>query len=233
MSSTPLQFRIPLPRPRSQRTRAIARWFGLKPDVQSKPIPRPASCDVISLIPQPGELVLITGASGSGKSSLLRAIRATLEQGTIIDLNRIRLRPLPVVDCFGPAGTSRVLRILSRVGLSEAWTYLRTPDELSEGQRWRLRLGIALYRLNHRSDSVLLADEFAALLDRVTAGIIARALRRAIHAINGRAIVATAHDDLVAALQPDRIIKCDFGTARVTHGAGPIRRTTSSPTAKG
>jgi ABC-type ATPase with predicted acetyltransferase domain len=60
--------------------------------------------------------------------------------------------------------------------------------------------------------TTLVCDEFAALLDRVTACIVARCLRRAIDRSNGRAcaIVATSHDDLVRALLPDIVVNCDF-----------------------
>ncbi len=59
---------------------------------------------------------------------------------------------------------------------------------------------------------ILACDEFAAMLDRVSAAIVARTLRRAVTGSPHLcAVVATSHDDLVAALQPDRIIRCDFG----------------------
>jgi ABC-type ATPase with predicted acetyltransferase domain len=58
---------------------------------------------------------------------------------------------------------------------------------------------------------VLVADEFAAVLDRVTAMVVARALRRAIDASAGLcAVVASSHDDLEAALLPDVVVRCDF-----------------------
>lgn len=219
-----LQLPPPLPRPRSQRSRVVARWFGLQHQTTPSAKGPPGSLDIGLLFPGPGELTLITGASGSGKSSLLKAIRKMTPRETILDLNRIRLPGVPVIDCLGPAPVPRVMRLLSRVGLSEAWTCLRTPDELSEGQRWRLRLAIAIRMLHERPGAILVADEFAALLDRVTAAVIARTLHRAVHALHARAIVATSHDDLAHALAPTRIVTCDFGDARITPGPSPIRR---------
>jgi ABC-type ATPase with predicted acetyltransferase domain len=64
---------------------------------------------------------------------------------------------------------------------------------------------------------ILISDEFAALLDRVTAAIVARCLRRAISASdNLGAIVATSHEDLMGALAPDTIIHCDFREIEVS-----------------
>ena len=114
------------------------------------------------------------------------------------------------------------LLALARVGLAEAWTYLRTPAELSDGQRWRLRLAVALDRARRATTNhptarvVLVADEFAALLDRVTGCVVARSLRRTIGpGSRVAALVATAHDGVTRALSPDVLVRCDFGRVTV------------------
>jgi ABC-type ATPase with predicted acetyltransferase domain len=228
------------PTARSRRAKWIARTFDIDSPAQPGPS-RDAALDaraLASLAPAPGEIVLITGPSGAGKSSLLRAIRAHVKHAVRwIDLARIRPREnLAVIDQVRRISIVRMLEALSRVGLAEAWTYLRTPRELSDGQRWRLKLAMALLRAatatpktttstttqrRTRGPSssalrpVIVCDEFAALLDRVTAAIVARTLRGAI-ARNGdqSALVATSHEDLARALAPDVIVRCDFG--RVT-----------------
>jgi hypothetical protein len=120
------------------------------------------------------------------------------------------------------ASVVAALETLSRVGLGEVWTYLRTPAQLSEGQRWRLRLALGLARARPaqgRDLCVLAIDEFAAPLDRVTARVVARALRKAVSARRDLcAIVATSHDDLVGALAPDVVVRCDFGAFDVREG---------------
>ena len=161
------------------------------------------------MLPPPGAITLVTGPSGAGKSSLLRALRGTVDAHWI-DFDRLEPDAVPLVDCFDETPLAGALALLSRVGLCEAWTYLRTPSELSEGQRWRLKLALALHGSRHaRGRAILCADEFAAILDRVTAMVVARALRSAIRAPLS-ALVATSHDDLVDALQPDAIVTCDF-----------------------
>ncbi len=244
---------LALPRPkvriRSKRAAVVAHWFGIVPKRPSKKTAlnnQRATKRVSSaarnkllrnLLPAPGEILLITGPSGAGKSSTLAALRK-LASPTVswIDLQQMNLPDRPIVDCLEMSSMRddetlrRVLAALGRVGLAEAWSYLRTPAELSEGQRWRLKLAIALNHATVRAvvesseDSesskrpILVADEFAALLDRVTACVISRALRRAIDtapAPRPAAIVATSHDDLIAALQPDRILTCDFEEAAI------------------
>jgi ABC-type lipoprotein export system ATPase subunit len=227
---------------------------------------------------EPGTILLIRGASGAGKSSLLRRIRkrflseaqrtrrtkdnrdwargmedtpvgaavnpwrfcpgtekdfsareGTPRVGAVwMDLDRIRFPRLPLVDCFGDELPLRdALSRLSRVGLSEAWSYLRLPAELSDGQRWRLRVALGLYQAQQQMRAgrsvVIACDEFTSLLDRITGAIVARCLRRAIDELNAAAsgpvraaaVVATAHDDLLGALRPDGVVRCDFGRIEV------------------
>src|SRR5438874_6520375 len=159
---------------------------------------------------EPGKIVLITGASGAGKSRLLRRMRDRFRlvgRGRWIDLESVRLADRAIVDCFGRAKLERVLEVLGRMGLGEAWNYLRSPWELSEGERWRVRLARALVQ----RPEVIAADEFCAVLDRVTACVVARNLRKAIDAMpNIAVVVATSHDDLERALRPDLAVRCDF-----------------------
>src|SRR5207247_1782284 len=116
---------------------------------------------------------LVTGASGAGKSTLLREVRKAHAQRLWVDVNAIELAEAPVVDCFRTDDLEEVLMMLGRVGLGEVWTYLRTPAELSEGQRWRLKLALALWKLkDDATGAILVADEFGAILDGVTANVV-------------------------------------------------------------
>ncbi len=194
---------------------------------------RPIDC-----VPKPGEILLVTGASGSGKSRMLRAIRKQTPDRQWIDPTMIPIDDRPVIDriceLLNPhapdTAIERGLELLSRVGLAEAWTYLQSPRELSDGQRWRLILALMLAQAStdkSASCAIIAMDEFAALLDRVTAMIVAKALRRLIDQFQSlSAIVVTSHDDLLMALCPDRVIECDFGEyrnkIRVLHPESPV-----------
>lgn len=209
---------------RSDRAREVVQLFDLQDAIDEPPPaidPAEHRQALRSLLPAPGQVALITGASGGGKSSLLRRLRRFRARHRWIDVQRMRLPDVPTVDCFGPdVPVLDALKQLSCVGLGEAWTYLRTPSEISDGQRWRLRLALALHaahRCEPTRDPLLVCDEFAALLDRLTACVIARMLRRAVSEKGSRAsaIVATSHADLIDVLQPDVIVTCDFATIEV------------------
>ena len=213
----------------------IRRLFALEHAFRPRPPMPPGLVD--RALPAAGQITLITGPSGGGKSSLLTAVRERLHtagsdpQPYWIEPSQIRLPDACVIDCMcrvlgdEPASIERALDLLGRVGLAEAWTYLQKPAELSDGQRWRLMLAIAVATAACRGTpgnasmvtAIIAMDEFAALLDRITARVVARALRRLIRpspadaaAPRLAAIVATSHDDLSDALSPDTVVTCDF-----------------------
>lgn len=168
------------------------------------------------ILPKAGEILYITGPSGAGKSRLLRAVVQHLQKrgSAVLMPMHITWPDAPVIDCVDLPDLADRLQLLSHAGLAEAWTFVQRPSELSDGQRWRFVLALLLCRARRESRPVVIAmDEFASLLDRVTAAIVARSLRKLIDrgAFPCGVVVATAHDDLGKALRADRTIVCDFG----------------------
>jgi uncharacterized protein len=158
---------------------------------------------------EPGQVVLFTGASGSGKSSLLRAVGQELGA---TDAMALPLPSVPLVE--GMTGTlDERLSALAACGLSEARLLLRTPQELSEGERYRFRLAYAL----QQGSRYLLADEFGAMLDRTLAKVVAFNLRKLATRTGTAVLCATTHDDLTEDLNPDWHVHC--------HGEGDIEVT--------
>lgn len=173
-----------------------------------------------------GQVAWISGPSGAGKSTLLRALAAQARAR-----RRRVLRPPPalaacatraVIDLV-PGPLDAALAALARAGLADARLLVRTPSELSEGERARLALAWAFART--RADArraVLLLDEFASTLDRPAAARAARALRRWASRTGLRVVVATAHDDLAPHLAPDWRVRCAEGVPDRAWGA-PVR----------
>jgi hypothetical protein len=108
----------------------------------------------------------------------------------------------------------QALRLLSMAGLADAFLLLRTPQELSDGQRYRLRLALAIEalvspgaeRAAPSASPVLVADEFCSTLDRLCARAVAYRIRRLSSAGNVTVLAASAHDDLLEDLAPDVLI---------------------------
>lgn len=180
---------------------------------------------LIHLIPRtmlkllPRQIIFVTGSSGSGKSTILRLIREQIEQNDLAHVWSFDQLPdipdRPLVDCFPQRPLEQTLRLLSLAGLNDAFVMLRKPSELSDGQRYRLRLAQAMAMTEAdvlpSRPKVILADEFCATLDRVTARTLARNVRRWVNSVNVCFVAATTHDDLLEDLDPDVLIDKHLG----------------------
>lgn len=154
-----------------------------------------------------GDVVYITGQSGSGKSLLLKDLTAKMEgQGLrVADLNKVVLEERPVIELIG-RDTNEAAEFLAKAGISDAWIYIRKPSELSDGQRYRLKLAFVM----QSGADVWIADEFGAVLDRVTAKIVAFNMAKVARRMGKTFMVATTHSDMVEELAPDVMITKKF-----------------------
>jgi ABC-type ATPase with predicted acetyltransferase domain len=154
----------------------------------------------------PRDIVYITGDSGSGKSVLLRAIRADLGDEAV-DLSEVAVDPdKPLIETVG-ATVEVGLELLSKVGLNDAFLFLRTYSQLSDGQKYRYRIA----KLIESGKQWWLMDEFAACLDRDTAKIIAFNLQKIARQQGKAVIAATTHSDLQEDLKPSVLVWKRFG----------------------
>jgi len=142
-----------------------------------------------------GDVIYITGQSGSGKSVLLRELARQMaesgEWGKVANIDDMALADKPLIDQIGRS-TTEAINLLSLAGINDAYLLLRKPSELSDGQRYRLRLA----KLIEQDTDVWVADEFGAVLDRVTAKVVAFNMQKAARRYGKTLIVATTHTDL-------------------------------------
>jgi ABC-type ATPase with predicted acetyltransferase domain len=106
------------------------------------------------------------------------------------------------------------MRHLSAAGLNDVLCILNQPANLSDGQKWRFRLAMALAA----KKKYIFADEFCSTLDRITAAVIAYNVKKYATANGAVFILASSHDDLLLDLQPDVIVFKELsGEAKVIY----------------
>jgi hypothetical protein len=151
--------------------------------------------------------VYITGQSGGGKSVLLRelATQMAARGQRVVNLDAIVFEDKPLIDQIG-TDTNHAIELLAVAGINDAYLYARKPSELSDGQRYRLRLAKAV----ESGAEVWVADEFLAVLDRTAAKVIAFSLQKTARRMGATLLVATTHTDMVPDLCPDLKIEKRF-----------------------
>lgn len=183
---------------RSERVLEIAEAFGIGLDDKQFVV-----FDNLPLEINQGEIVYITGQSGSGKSTVLRELAEEMTKTglTVADIDKVELQDKPLIDQIGES-LQEALTVLSIAGLNDAYLFVRKPKELSDGQRYRFRLA----KLIESGANVWIADEFLAVLDRTTAKVIAYNIQKIARKVGATVLVATTHSDMVEDLAPDLYI---------------------------
>lgn len=184
---------------RTERVLEIAEAFGLGLDDKEFVV-----FDKLPLDIEQGDVVYITGQSGSGKSTVLRELQKAMQERGLapVDIDSVELLDKPLIDQIG-VDLQNALELLSLAGLNDAYLYVRRPSELSDGQRYRFRLA----KLIESGSRAWFADEFLAVLDRDTAKVIAFSLQKAARRAGATLIVATTHHDMVDDLAPSLYIE--------------------------
>jgi ABC-type lipoprotein export system ATPase subunit/GNAT superfamily N-acetyltransferase len=199
---------------RTRATRKIQQAFGLNGEMLSTTLFSNLSFEI-----SPGDIVLLCGPSGAGKTSLLSLLAQRLSKPVteVVGLNgKIEspsstqisvLSPLdnsrPLINSLGHIPFEHALFALNVSGLAEAHLYVRRFRELSNGQRYRAMVA----RLIASGASVWVADEFCATLDPTTANIVCRNLRRCAKRFGVTVIVAAANwSEFIHELRPDLIV---------------------------
>jgi ABC-type lipoprotein export system ATPase subunit/GNAT superfamily N-acetyltransferase len=188
--------------PLTERTVEVAEAFGLGVDSEHEHV---LYRDFEVRLSQ-GDVVYITGDSGSGKSVLLRALKEDLggEAASMEDLDAPEDKA--IIDLVG-GSFAEALELLSLVGLNDAFLFLRRPEHLSDGQRYRYRVA----QLLDAGKSFWLCDEFCSTLDRETARIVAYNVQKMARRSGSTLIVATTHTDLLEDLNPSVTIRKGWG----------------------
>ena len=186
----------------TDRTIAVSEAFGLGVDEFRNHV----IYDDVELKIGPTDIIYITGDSGSGKSVLLKALEKDLGSqainisSTTVDFYK------PLIDTVG-ATVEDGLELLSRVGLNDAFLFVRRYSQLSDGQKYRYRIA----QMIESGKQYWVMDEFCSTLDRDTAKIVAFNVQKLARKLGKAVIAATTHTDLFENLAPNVHIHKRFG----------------------
>jgi len=190
----------------SPRTVKVAEAFGIGVDRKRQFI----IYDNAELKITPRDIVYITGESGSGKSVLLQTLENDIKQDmnlTAININDIKpIHGEPIIETIGKT-FEEGLELLSRVGLNDAFLFLRSYEQLSDGQKYRYKIA----KLIESEAQFWIMDEFCATLDRDTAKIVAFNVQKHARREGKAVLAATTHTDLFEDLAPSVHIHKGWG----------------------
>ena len=197
----------------SQKSRSVQESFGfVSRDITTSIVKE------LNLHLQPTDICLISGPSGSGKSIVLSCIHklllnqkyklpshVSLNAGEGCSLASCSIVKKPnmthaPIDQFKGMDMETIMHLLSIAGLAEPNLYVRPASSLSEGQKYRLALAIALAK----GPDFLIADAFCESLDRFSTIAVSSGIRKASKRHGFGCIFATArHEYVQDHLEPD------------------------------
>lgn len=166
-------------------------------EITTTEIPLPSKEDINKMMEDNWNILLICGRSGSGKSTILREMFGDV---TPIGYDYDKA----VISQFDELTEEEACDLLQSVGLSSVPTWLRKPQELSNGERARLDICKAIYEAR-RLERLVVIDEFTSTVNRSAAKSMSFALQRYIRQKNLRVIISSCHYDIIEWLQADFI----------------------------
>lgn len=201
----------------SERDASVMRMFGLTADRLAEDS-FAVNCQ---LEIKDGDIVYITGPSGAGKSVLLRELEKAIPICERVNLNKIILpADKSVIDCMDSDFVTG-LKTLSVAGLNDAFCVLNRPMNLSDGQKYRFRLAVALAS----GAKYIFADEFCNELDRITAAVISYNIRKYAKRTGVTFVLASSHEDLLFDLAPDVLVVKELsGATQVVYKRRKIQK---------
>jgi ABC-type lipoprotein export system ATPase subunit len=173
-------------------------------DIQNKEltvteVPIPSKEDIDAMNNDKWNIMLICGKSGSGKSTILREMYGDVK-AIKYDYNKA------VISQFPKLSEEESCDLLCSIGLSSVPSWLRKPNELSNGERARLDIAKAIYDAD---GGIILVDEYTSVVNRAAAKSMSFALQRYVRQKNLKIIIASCHFDIVEWLQPDYIFNLE------------------------
>ena len=137
---------------------------------------------------------LIVGRSGTGKTTIAKQLFPDAY------VKGFTYREASILDDFPESlSTSDITRALSSVGFASPPEWLKSYDQLSQGEKMRVDVARALLL----EEPVVVFDEFTSVVDREVAKVSSLAIQKAIRRAGKKFIAVTCHYDVTDYLEPD------------------------------
>lgn len=192
---------------RTEVTHQIERAFEISLDNLTQPIFKNINFEI-----SPGEILVVTGLSGTGKTTLLQLLAGKLSptSGAISlpDNTKVGLlNPIsvskPLIEVIGRKDTGKGIYWMGVVGLSEPHLYVKPFAALSAGQKYRAMLA----RLLIRGANLWLIDEFCENLDVVNTHLLSQKISTLARKVGATVVIASSDASrFVKSLLPDRVL---------------------------
>lgn len=207
--------RVCRPIARDSEASRVSAMFGLRDGADE------TLYDDFPLTLRAGQVVAVVGPSGAGKSVLLDAVARRVRGAVRLRAELDVSQKASAVSVLKGGSLAERLGVLSRCGLAEATALITPAGCLSGGQRYRLALARALHTAGRRARTaaggaaagavLVIADEFAAMLDAATAETLCRQVRKLVTGSRIALLLATPRAELMEALQPDQVVVKPIG----------------------
>ena len=184
--------------------------FGINPESLVNHVCRDLSCSI-----HPGEVVYITGPSGTGKTTFLKMFLRINDPDLIMNgsiefpdnYKSLEMVELPsdsdMLTTLGDKDVAKGLQISGKIGLNDALVLLKRFKHLSAGQKYRAMMATLI----NSDANVWVCDEFCSFLDTLTANLIAHKMQSAAREAGVTLILASAHcEGWIRSLKPDKVI---------------------------
>jgi ABC-type ATPase with predicted acetyltransferase domain len=175
---------------RTEITHQIERAFEISLDNLTQPVFKNVSLEI-----SPGEILVVTGLSGTGKTTLLQLLGGkfsptsgviSLPGNTKVGLlNPISISK-PLIEVIGRKDTGKGIYWMGVVGLSEPYLYVKPFTALSAGQKYRAMLA----RLLIRGANLWLIDEFCENLDMVNTHLLSQKISTLARKVGATVVIA-------------------------------------------
>ena len=221
-----------------EEIRDVLLAFGVARRKVQKYVLRGASAHI-----NPGEVVAVVGASGAGKTTVLRIIAGIEkpDEGYVILPDNAKIAALIPWEREPEFGDETILEhmyeklkdivaaieVLNISGLGDAIFYRARFSQLSTGQKERAKIASVLAE----RPNVLIIDEFAARLDPLTARRVARKVVQIARKFKMTAILVVHRPDVIDVINPDKIFYVGYGGIAERRARGDLNPGPSAPEA--